>query len=41
MLAAKGDDVNFIFSLKVPGQRFEGYRCEDDTDEEDQESPPS
>eukprot|EP00040_Diaphanoeca_grandis_P034440 m.213572 g.213572 ORF g.213572 m.213572 type:complete len:984 (-) comp33153_c0_seq2:157-3108(-) len=35
MAAAAGDDVNFVFSLRYPGQRFEGFRCEDDTDDED------
>eukprot|EP00041_Stephanoeca_diplocostata_P032472 m.1040818 g.1040818 ORF g.1040818 m.1040818 type:complete len:241 (+) comp24155_c0_seq29:2718-3440(+) len=35
MQRAAGDDVAFIFSLKIPGQRFEGFRCEDDTDTEE------
>ena len=34
MVAAAGDDVSFIFTMKFPGQRFEGYKCEDDTDTE-------
>eukprot|EP00039_Didymoeca_costata_P006492 m.90727 g.90727 ORF g.90727 m.90727 type:complete len:893 (-) comp13278_c0_seq5:46-2724(-) len=35
LVAAAQDDVKFVFSLKFPGQRFPGYRCEDDTDDED------
>jgi hypothetical protein len=34
MVAAAGQDVSFIFTMKYPGQRFEGYKCEDDTDTE-------
>lgn len=39
MQRAAGDDVAFIFSLKIPGQRFDGFRCEDDTDTEGSEIP--
>jgi DNA repair and recombination RAD54-like protein len=31
---AAGTDVSFVFGLKYPGQRFAGWKCEDDTDDE-------
>lgn len=33
--AAAGSDVSFVFALKFQGQRFDGWKCEDDTDDED------
>ena len=38
MVAAAGQDVAFVFTMKYPGQRFEGYKCEDDTDTEPEAS---
>jgi hypothetical protein len=34
MVVAAGTDVSFVMALKYPGQRFEGWHCEDDTDDE-------
>ena len=34
-VAAAGADVSFVFALKFQGQRFDGWKCEDDTDDEE------
>jgi hypothetical protein len=32
---AAENDVSFVFGLRYPGQRFDGWKCEDDTDDEE------